>query len=471
MSGTRSDAVSVFLAGGTVKLSAWVEAVRQEGWEASAGRKGARLQEAIEALVAAGMGRRPGEPKRASQAQAPSPWPCQRCGPVTQAELSYSGAYERTVVFDDGTVTLRIPRLRCRRCRGSVAPELGPLLPKRQRHWYDLRLTVMEQYTHGLSYRPVQQTLQHRGVYVGLSSLPPMMAAAQDVSLHAQPVGGRLLAAQADGAFWRVNGQLRAILHFTEVRLRPKLKAVGRYTLQFETGQVVASMIAPEESGQHWQLVLDEVYRRGWVTEKGELFLTSDGNEGIRSAAEIVFGFGVHQRCPWHIAHRARELAPASCAAAVENSVHWVFNAATHEELHERLRAFDQRWRMHAPEAVKSVLRKAPQALSHLVATNFPSRPKTAAIAERHNLEYKRRLRVTRGFFRDDTFAALIRLLDLKHNCARIDGADWLHRAAADIWPQPMQLHHSTAPPSTPPRPTTKAKATAITTICTIRGT
>jgi len=66
MSGTRSDAVSVFLAGGTVKLSAWVEAVRQEGWEASAGRKGARLQEAIEALVAAGMGRRPGEPKRAS---------------------------------------------------------------------------------------------------------------------------------------------------------------------------------------------------------------------------------------------------------------------------------------------------------------------------------------------------------------------------------------------------------------------
>jgi len=295
------DAVSVFLSGETVKLVEVVEALQRRGWPASAAQKQGDLQTLIDAIVAAGMGRRPGEPKRESQEKPFSPWPCPRCGVVTQADLSYRGSYRRTVVFADGAVSVGIPRLRCRRCRGSVAPELSPLLRQRQRQWYDLPWTVMEQYTDGVSYWSIQAGLRRRGVYVGLSSLPAMMAAAQDVSLHAEPVAGRLLAAQADGAFWRVHGQLRAILHLIEVRPRAEPKPVGRHTLSFETGQVVASMIAPEESGDYWQLIMDEVYRRGWVTEKGELFLTSDGNEGIRSAAAIVFGFGVHQRCTWHI--------------------------------------------------------------------------------------------------------------------------------------------------------------------------
>jgi transposase-like protein len=444
-----------------------VGAIQRAGWEASAAKKGELVQAMIDGVVAAGMGRRPGGSKRGSQKRQASPWPCPRCGPVSQADLSYSGSYHRTVVFADGAVSVCMPRLRCRRCRGSVAPELGPLLRKRQRQWHDVPWTVMEQYTNGLSYRSIRESLQRRGVYVGLSSLPPMMAAAQDVQLHAQPVQGRLQAAQADGAFWRVDGHVRAILHLIEVRPRAEPKAVGRHTLWFETGQIVASLVAPEESGDYWQLLMDEVFRRGWVGEQGDLFLTSDGNEGIRSAAAIVFGFGVHQRCTWHTAHRARDWAPTSCAAAVENSVHWAFNAPTHEELHERLRLLAQRWRLYAPQAVNSVLRKAPGAATHLVATDFPIRPKTAAIAERHNLEYKRRLRSTRGLFRDDNLAALVRLIDLKHNCARQPGADWLQVAARDLWPQPIQLHHSTAPPPPPPRPTATPKATAYTT----RGT
>lgn len=55
------------------------------------------------------------------------------------------------MVFEEGNVRVRIPPLRCRRCGGSVSPELGPVLAKRQHHRYDLRLTVMEQSTNGVS--------------------------------------------------------------------------------------------------------------------------------------------------------------------------------------------------------------------------------------------------------------------------------------------------------------------------------
>lgn len=76
-----------------------------------------------------------------------------------------------------------------------------------------------------------------------------VMAEARNFSLHAQPVGNRLLAAQADGASWRVNARLRPILHLLEVRPRRQDKGVGRRILRFETGQVVSPVIATGESG------------------------------------------------------------------------------------------------------------------------------------------------------------------------------------------------------------------------------
>lgn len=264
----------------------------------------------------------------------PSPWPCKRRGAVKQVELSYNGWYERTVVFEEGSVRVRIPRLRCCRCSGSVSADLGPMLRKRQRHWYDSHLTIMEQYTNGVSYRGLRRSLHTGGVYVGLSSLPRVMGEARSVSSHAQPVGNRLLAAQADGTFWWADGQMRAILCLLHVRPRTENRSVGRHILRFETGQVVASVIATEESGQYWQMAMEEVYWRAWLTERHELFSTSDGNEGIQSAAQTLFWLRTcSEGATWHIAHRARLLTPTLCGTALEKNVSWVFNASGHDEL------------------------------------------------------------------------------------------------------------------------------------------
>lgn len=456
---TLSSWLEVAGSGGEVKLSEIVEWVIEAGRCASLKEKAGLLQGFIDEVTAYELGRERGEPVRTSQAERVSAWRCSRCGSRPASEFRYSGAYGRTVVFAEGSATLQIPRIRCR-CGGSVPPEFGALLPKRKRHWHDLDLTVIEQYGEGLSYRAIQRWLRRRTVFVGLSGLPRIVARCRDVGLHAQPQAGRWWALQADGAYWRVAGRKQAILHVTEVLPRKKPRTVGGHLVEHETGQVVGSLIAAEESTGDWMVPFQELVRRGWVTEAGEVFLTSDGHGGLVGAAQEVFGFPRLQRCTWHIGHRARDYAPPGQEQAVENAVHWVFNADDLGEAAERFRAFRHRWETLAPEAVASVARKLPAAVNHWAATDCPVRPQTAAIAERHNLEYKRRLRAAHSLERDDNFAALVRLIDLKHNCHRQPGADWVHCVATDLLAHRVRLHHTTAPPPLPPRPTATAYTT-----------
>jgi len=444
---------------GEVKLSTLVEWVMEEGRCASVARKAELLQAFIDEIAAQELGRERGEPLGAIEAGRVSTWRCSRCGSQQSAEFWYSGTYGRTVVFAEGSAMLWVPRVRCR-CGGSVPPDFGALLPKRKRHWHDLDLTVIEQYGEGMSYRAIQRCLRRRTVFVGLGYLPAKVAACRDVGLHAQPQPGMWWALQADGAYWSVGGRKRAILQVTEVLQRTRPKRVGGHLVQYETGQVVSSRIAPEESTGDWMLSFQELMRRGWVTEAGEVFLTSDGHRGLVGAAQEVFGFPRLQRCTWHIAHRARDYAPPGQAQAIENAVHWVFNASDLDQAAERFRAFGRRWATRAPDAVASVARKLPDAATHWIATDCPLRPKTAAIAERHNLEYKRRLRAAHGLQRDDNLAALVRLIDLKHNCNRQPAADWLHCVATDLLAHRVRLHHNTAPPTLPTRPAATAYTT-----------
>jgi hypothetical protein len=60
---------------------------------------------------------------------------------------------------------------------------------------------------------------------------------------------------------------------------------------------------------------------------------------------------------------------------------------------------------------------------------------------------------------REDNFAALARLIDLKHNCHRL-GADWVHCVANDLLAHRIRLHHTTPPHPLPPRPTGTAYTT-----------
>jgi hypothetical protein len=178
-----SDAVRIALLGGDVKLHGLVETMRRRGREASLAAKQAALQSLVDGRAAAELGRRRGEPKRASQVGRVSRWACRRCGSVESNDFSYSGSYERGVTFEEGSVKIRIPRIRCR-CGGSVPPDFGVVLPKRKRLWYDVELDVIERYVSGASYRSIRDSYQHRGVYIGLSGLPAMVGQCWQVGLR-----------------------------------------------------------------------------------------------------------------------------------------------------------------------------------------------------------------------------------------------------------------------------------------------
>ena len=347
----EGDGLSLALPGRAVKLGDVVRGVRERGWQASVAAKQAAWQQWIDTVTAGELGRWRGQSKGVVSPQRCSGWRCSRCVSGRSRDCADRGSYRRAVAFSDGVGQVRMPRVGCR-CGGVVAPDFGPVLRKRQRHWYELDEEEVERYGDGASYRSVQRALRRRGVYVGL----------------------------------------------------------GRWSQK----------VAPCRHAR------------------------------LRAAAAEVFAFGAQQRCTWPVGHRARDHAPTEQGAAVERAVHQVFATEELAEVHERCRAFVATWQPTAPAAVRSVQGKLPQAVTHLVATRCPRRPATAAIAERHNGEHKRRLRSLRGLCREEHLAARVRLIDLRHNCARQPGRDWRHCLRPDLWPARVQLHHTHPPPPPP---------------------
>ena len=109
------------------------------------------LEEALEHLVEQNYGphwqrRRP---------QQATPWICLRCGPRDCFQVKRNGHYQRHLVVLEGTITLKVPQLRCHRCGKAVA--LGALfLPSRKRYWIDMDKEITELYLSGVSYRQVK---------------------------------------------------------------------------------------------------------------------------------------------------------------------------------------------------------------------------------------------------------------------------------------------------------------------------
>lgn len=429
--------MSVEASGEVVKLSAYVLSAMARARWAYVQSLQQQLQAHVERVVREQVGRARGERARPGP-EARSAWRCSRCGSQRQRDFNYSGSYRRGLAFAQGWVQLRIPRLRCQ-CGGNVRADFGVLLPARRRLWYDLILAVLELLPTVQSLRAVQEQLARHGVQVGLSSLAGMLGAFAEVEINAGGAAGAE-ALSLDGAFWPAAGASRAHLYVHEVRRREEpLVRGGRAVAWHQTGKVLAVGVAREESQAAWEAVLAEACTAGLIDPQGAPLVATDGNSGLLAALALELPWASVQRCVWHIGYRTREkIRTPAHRDALERDALWVFRAADEAAAHRRLTSFMQRWRELEPEAADSVGRKFAQGIEYLRHPERVVRPRTIAISERYNQEAKRRFRPGRGFGSERNFAAMVRLLALRHNC-RIDRIDWLEYAAHWRWDQPVE--------------------------------
>ena len=115
------------------------------------------LEEALECLVEQNYGPH-WQRKRPQQA---TPWICLGCGSRDSSQVKRNGHYQRHLAVLEGTITLKVPQLRCRQCGKAVA--LGALfLPSRKRYWINMDKEITELYLSGVSYRQVKAIVERR---------------------------------------------------------------------------------------------------------------------------------------------------------------------------------------------------------------------------------------------------------------------------------------------------------------------
>ena len=395
------------------------------------------LQTYIDRATRCALGRARGVPKTTDLDAVVSPWRCSRCGSRRKGDFSYGGGYWRIVDSAEGPVRLRIPRIRCR-CRGNVPPDFGVALPKRQRQWYDLQLAAVELHIEGLGYRGLRRHFARRHCQVGISGLARKLAAFSAVDINASVAGEHAQCLSADAAFVRVGDACQAQYFVHEVlpRETPLLRR-GKEVAWHRTGKVLACHHEAEETLDGWSRVFEDLVARGYVASEQPVGLTSDGNQGLLTAADLWLPWSVKQRCVWHIAHRARERVVGNHKDAFERMALWVFRAADTAQARTRLRTFAKRWQGEEPDATQSVVSKFPQGIEHLRHPELAVLPRTAGISERYNQEPKRRSKAMRGFQDEACMRAMSRLVALRHNCI-IDHIDWVTYAARSVWDAPL---------------------------------
>lgn len=416
-----------------VKLAVVVMELIAAGHQASVAVKRQALQAVVDERTAQELGRARGQPKSPQLDAQRSQWHCGRCGSQRTGDLSYSGSYRRTLAFADGVGELVIPRIRCR-CGGNVKPDFGLLLPKRKRHWYDLQLTTLELHVEGMAYRGLKRHFARVGSEVGIGGLSRTLAGFADVDINAGVEGEHAVALGADAAFVAVAGDSRAHYYVHEILPREEpLIRDGKEVAWHRMGKVLACHVAAEETTEGWEQAFEQVVTRGFTDSERPPFVVSDGNQGLRSAVDLWLPWSPHQRCIWHIAHRARESASEANKDAFERDALWALKAPDLTEARARLRTITRRWRRKEPEALAALRRKFDQGTEHLRHPAFDLVPRAAGISERYNQEPKRRSKAMRGYREPTCMKAMTSLIALRHNC-NCDRSDWLTHAAQSVW-------------------------------------
>jgi len=334
-----------------------------------------------------------------------------------------AGAYERTELrtgyangFKDkrlktrlGELSLQIPQVR----EGGFYPSF---LERGLRSERALSLSLAEMYIQGVSTRDVGAILEE---------MCGFEVSSQDVSR-----ASKLL----DDEFIKCRN--RPLGQYCYMVLDARYEKVRRDGCVVDSAVLVAYGIDPQgkrhiigmsvllsEAEIHWRKFLESLVNRGL---HGLTLITSDAHSGLKAALRTVFPSVPWQRCQFHLQQNAQSYVPRQhMKKEVAEDIRTIFNSPNQEEATRQLKLIVSKYEKIASNLSEWMEKSIPEGftvfnykLTHRV------RLRTSNMAERVNLEIKKRTNVVKIFPNVESCERLITgiliEIDEKWSCEKI---------------------------------------------------
>ena len=236
-----------------------------------------------------------------------------------------NGSSEKTVLSDDGALTLSIPRDR----HGRFDPAL---IAKYKRRFPGFDEKIIALYARGMSTRDIQK---HVGELYGITISPDLVSAVTDAVLD-------------EVSAWQ-NRPLEttyAIVFFDAVRVKIRDEglvsnkavylAIGMRASGYK--EVLGLWIEQSEGAKFWLRVMNELKSRG---TQDILIAVVDGLKGFPDAIQAVFPQTVVQTCIVHLIRYSMSFASWKERQAIAAALKPIYRADSAEAAAEALEAFD----------------------------------------------------------------------------------------------------------------------------------
>ncbi len=335
---------------------------------------------------------------------------------------SRNGHRERKLVTCVGTITLRIPKLRC----GSFFPE--DVIERYQRVDRAVVAAVAEMYRTGTSTRKVQAVAQRLGIE--RLSKDQVSAICADLDAEVEELRTRPLGDVRMPYVW---------LDATYVKCRRDGRVASTAVVTAigcdEDGwrHVLGVGVVDTESHDAWLGFLRGVRDRG---VRGVMLVVSDAHEGLRQAVQETFQGAAWQRCVVHLMRDCgREAKSQQLRRRVERILAPVFRAKDADTVRALYHLACEMLGACCPRAAEVLEDAEPDALAYL---DFPAshwkRLRTNNVQERCNREIKRRSRVVQVFPSVASLERLVGAVMCDEDDAWSEARYFSEKKMAELW-------------------------------------
>lgn len=315
-----------------------------------------------------------------------------------------NGTSPKTVLTDDGTVPLAIPRDRA----GTFEPQL---IPKHARRFTGFDDKVLALYARGLSVREIQAFLAEM---YAVDVSPDLISTVTD-------------AVMSEVTAWQTRPleALYPVVFFDALRVKMRdeggvqTKAVYLALAVLPDGSrdILGVWIEQTEGAKFWMRVFADLQARGC---RDILIAVTDGLKGMSEALAAVFPATTHQTCIVHLLRHSLEFATWKSRKPLAAALRPIYTAPTADAAASALDAFAAGpWGTQFPTVVASWRRAWPQVIPFLA---FPLEVRrviyTTNTLENVNRQLRKILK-TRGHFPNEDAATKLIWLALRNVMAR----------------------------------------------------